>query len=236
LFGSSKNWLTNGKELTLYGRVLLLDLRNHGDSPHYPTHTLEDMVSDLFQFIETQKIESPVLIGHSMGGLISMLFCLYYPQIIHRLIVVDIAPKKYALNYEKEFSVLDTDLEPYNTRSQIDAVLEKIYPNQFIRNFLLMNLTRLENGKYRWKLNVPVLKNAKHSLEFECNENLKFMKKTLFIFGSISTYTADTDQSLIERYFSHYTIEKIESADHYLHYTHSEEFLQLVVHFLCGVD
>ena len=190
------------------------------------------MVSDLLEFIEVQKIESPIIIGHSMGGLVSMLFGLLYPQVPHQFIVVDISPKKYELNYEKEFSLFEADLSQYQTRSQIGMALEAIYPDKFIKDFLLMNLVRLENGKYHWKLNVPVLKKAKHSLEFVYSGNAKFTKEVLFIFGSLSTYTCDTDKVLIDKYFSNYTIEKINFADHYLHYTHASQFLQVVIQFI----
>lgn len=85
LFGSSKNWLSVGDFLSQYADVYLLDLRNHGDSPHSSEHSIASMVEDIEVWVTKQKLEKPVILGHSMGGLVSMgfalkirIFCLYY--------------------------------------------------------------------------------------------------------------------------------------------------------------
>ena len=44
----------------------LKDLRNHGDSPHDPTHTYLTMADDVEQFVHEHKLTQPILIGHSM--------------------------------------------------------------------------------------------------------------------------------------------------------------------------
>ena len=47
LFGSSDNWLSIGKQLALHHKCYLLDLRNHGRSPHSPDLNYDDMSEDL---------------------------------------------------------------------------------------------------------------------------------------------------------------------------------------------
>lgn len=46
--------------------VYAVDLRNHGDSPHHPTHNYMSMADDIEGFIGEHKIHKPTLIGHSM--------------------------------------------------------------------------------------------------------------------------------------------------------------------------
>src|SRR5512136_780582 len=67
LYGSSDNWLTIGKELSLDWEVYLVDMRNHGNSPHSDRHTYPLMKLDLLEFLDGREIEKSVLIGHSMG-------------------------------------------------------------------------------------------------------------------------------------------------------------------------
>lgn len=232
LFGSSKNWITNGKELSSLGHVYLLDLRNHGDSPHSSSHKLIDMVDDLKEFLELHSISNPVLLGHSMGGLVSMLFALLYPQLVYKLIVVDIAPKSYKLNYKQEFAALKMDVSHYKSREEIDRDMEKILPDSFIRKFLQMNLERLESGGYRWKLNVQGLENSRSALEWNVPENAQFSNEVLFVFGENSDYVSDLDTGLIYKFFPNSHIKFIPNAGHYLHYTHSSEFLSHVKEFL----
>src|SRR6185503_15685796 len=69
LFGQSDNWNTLAKKFAENNfRVFTIDQRNHGLSPRSDTLTFESMADDLYEFIETHDLESPMLIGHSMGG------------------------------------------------------------------------------------------------------------------------------------------------------------------------
>ncbi len=232
LFGSSKNWITNGRELSNFGPVYLLDLRNHGDSPHSPSHKLHDMVDDLREFLDSHSISNPVLLGHSMGGLVSMLFALLHPSLVYKLIVVDIAPKSYELKYHEEFAALKMDVSQYQSREEIDKDMEKILPDGFIRKFLQMNLERLENGGYRWKLNVEGIENSQNAFEWNLPDSARFLNESLFIFGENSEYVSHLDLELIRRLFPHSHVKFIPNAGHYLHYTHSSEFLRHVKEFL----
>ncbi len=71
--------------------VMALDLRGHGDSDwasveHY-TH--QDYVDDIAQVIETLNLRDVVLVGHSMGGIMSLLYAATHPGHISNLIIVD---------------------------------------------------------------------------------------------------------------------------------------------------
>lgn len=44
----------------------LLDLRNHGNSPHSDNMNYELMVEDVAKYIEDKQLEKVMLIGHSM--------------------------------------------------------------------------------------------------------------------------------------------------------------------------
>lgn len=57
--------------------------------------TYEAMVEDLKHLMTQQGIVDPVLIGHSMGGKVAMAFAQNYPEALHKLVVVDIAPRAY---------------------------------------------------------------------------------------------------------------------------------------------
>jgi esterase len=231
LFGSSKNWIGNSKELSENWKVYSIDLRNHGDSPHSDSHTLEDMISDLKDFIEEHNIEKPILLGHSMGGLNAMYFALRFPDLISGLIIVDIAPRNYDVHYIREFACLNLDVSQFTSRSDLDLEMSKIYPDVFIRQFLQMNLEKLDTG-YKWKLNVASLQAAKKALYFEKANLQAFPKKSLFILGKDSDYIHDSDPDLIQSYFSNSEIKWIPDAGHYLHFTHQKKFMELCLDFL----
>lgn len=231
LFGSSKNWITNAKELSDLAKIYSIDVRNHGESMHTETHLMEDLIEDLKNFIEENKIEKPILLGHSMGGLNAMYFSLKYPEIISKLIVLDIAPKNYEVNYEKEFLCLNMDVSKFDSRTDLDEKMEKIYDDKFIRQFLQMNLDKAEVG-YKWKLNVKTLQKSKTALHYNLENLSSIQVPTLFILGSISEYIEENDLKKINFYFPNSKIETIQNAGHYLHFTHQKEFMKLVREFL----
>jgi esterase len=95
LFGSSQNWVGMGRKLSSLGAVFALDLRNHGESPHAPSHTLADCVEDLVDWAGARRLQPLRLIGHSMGGLVAMAFALAHPELATGVAAIDIAPRPY---------------------------------------------------------------------------------------------------------------------------------------------
>ncbi|XP_059270682.1 protein ABHD11 isoform X2 [Mustela nigripes] len=70
LFGSKTNFSSIAKALAQQTgrRVLTVDARNHGDSPHSPDVSYEAMSQDLQNLLPQLGLVPCVLIGHSMGA------------------------------------------------------------------------------------------------------------------------------------------------------------------------
>ncbi|APH41644.1 Alpha/beta hydrolase family protein [Leptospira interrogans serovar Copenhageni/Icterohaemorrhagiae] len=231
LFGSSKNWLSVGDFLSQYADVYLLDLRNHGDSPHSSEHSIASMVEDIEVWVTKQKLEKPVILGHSMGGLVSMGFALKNPNILSLLFIEDIAPRNYPFHYESELLCLRTDVSSFKSRQEIDSALTKILPNAFIRNFLEMNLERLENnGGYRWKLNVEGVANSPRLFQdfLDKYTNYPYTGRTYFITGGVSEYFHKEDIEIARNFFPNSKFYLIPGGDHYIHFTKSFEFKKIL--------
>ena len=82
-FGMSDNWKTLGNKFSKNYEVHLLDQRNHGRSFHSDEFDYELLVEDLHAYIIHHKLTNIVLLGHSMGGKVAMLFAVTYPEFIH---------------------------------------------------------------------------------------------------------------------------------------------------------
>ncbi len=91
LFGRGRNLGAIARRLSEHRRVILVDQRNHGDSPHTPDHSYAAMAGDLAEVIEAQGGRAD-LAGHSMGGKAAMVLALTHPELIRKLVVMDIAP------------------------------------------------------------------------------------------------------------------------------------------------
>jgi alpha-beta hydrolase superfamily lysophospholipase len=84
LLGQSKNFGTwardlKAKHLDFDRRVIVADLRNHGDSPHAAEMAYHLMAADVLRLIDQLECKTAVLIGHSMGGKVAMASALLFP-------------------------------------------------------------------------------------------------------------------------------------------------------------
>ena len=71
-------------------RVYAYDLRGRGDSDK-PEHgySVPIHAADLLKLLDALHLERPVLLGHSLGALISLYFAAHYPQRLSKLILID---------------------------------------------------------------------------------------------------------------------------------------------------
>ena len=74
--------------------VLALDQRGRGETDWAKDgdYTTPAFVADLAGFCDALKLDSFILVGHSMGGRNSMLFASQYPEKLKQLVLVDVGP------------------------------------------------------------------------------------------------------------------------------------------------
>lgn len=232
VFGSADNWQTVGKELADDFTVYLIDQRNHGNSPHDDAMNYEVMTDDLQELIRDEGLDSIYLMGHSMGGKAAMHFATIHPDLIDKLIVVDIAPKYYSPHHQQIFKGFrSVDLANVKSRKEADDGMAKIIPEFGVRQFILKNLTRGNNG-FAWKINLAAIEKNIEIIGEGLPDNAVFEKATLFIGGTKSKYIQEEDERIIKRHFPSSTIEMIDGAGHWVHAEKPRELLEKVVRFL----
>jgi esterase len=228
IFGSSDNWLTQAKILSSKYRVLSLDLRNHGQSPHVDEFDYPSMVADLDEFIAQQNIQDPIIIGHSMGGKVAMNFALAHPEKLQRLIVVDIAPKAYDLGH---YVIMDglkaVPIDRLTTRNEADQALAAYVDEPDVRQFLLKNLQRQPQGGFKWKLNLPVVDRNLPKIGYDLQYPGKVEKPVLFIRGGRSKYILDEDLPRIKEIFPSAELVTLDTG-HWVQAEKPQEFVDVV--------
>ncbi len=230
--GMGDNWHLLAQQYAKDFSVYVMDMRNHGKSPHSDKFSLPLMVDDIIETLDNEGINKVNIIGHSMGGKVGMLMALENSSRVEKLVVADIAPKAYPRGHEDVFSALHRiNLETLQTRTEVDNLMAQDLPEFSTRQFLLKNLTRDENGNFIWKMNLPVLEMYYNNMSIEI-EGSAYYDPTLFIRGSKSKYILDSDLDMIEKLFPNYILETIEDAGHWLHADKPEEFYEVVNSFL----
>ena len=207
----------------------LIDQRNHGKSFWDESMSYDDMARDLLFFYNSQNIHKSILIGHSMGGKTAMKFSLLFPERVEKLIIVDIAPKKYLPDFK---NIIDgynhLDLDSFKSRSEIDNVYKIFVEDNFLRSFLMKNIYRDKEGKFRFRINLKVLEKKIIEIGSFDHKNSFFNKQTAFIKGSKSDYILEEDKNLIKKYFPKYSLHEVNNAGHWVHYDKPEIFEKIV--------
>jgi esterase len=234
VFGSSDNWFSISKMIAEKGfAVYALDARNHGQSPRSEEFSYDLMADDLNEFIEDNHLEKPIIIGHSMGGKTVMHFAMKYPGKFSKLIIVDIAPKFYPSHHSHIIQGLNSiDLENLKSRNEAEVQLSKFVSNVGEKQFLLKNLYRTEDGKFAWRLNIPVLSREIYQIGGDFADVHEVSERVLFIRGSESGYIFDEDIPTIKNIFPNAIIETIEGAGHWVQAEKPAEFVEVVVEFV----
>ncbi|KAJ2556360.1 hypothetical protein EV175_002059, partial [Coemansia sp. RSA 1933] len=245
LFGSKQNWGAISRRLAqeLERDVYSLDQRNHGNSGHLAPHTYESMAADLVRFIESHGIESPILMGHSMGGKVVMRTALERPDLVSQLIVDDMVPKEFHLHHDfKGYVTRLLEIETRNVTSQkiMDQILAEVEPDLSIRQFLLTNMkkstdsagTSSVRGVYRSRIPLKLLGDSlRNMMAWDAPDELVYNGPTLFIAGTKSPYIKPYAYPVMNRLFPNHELEELDTG-HWVHAEKPREFMDIVVRFI----
>lgn len=233
LFGTLDNWQTLAKKLAKEYTVYIIDQRNHGRSPHEDEFNYQVMAEDLQVFMEDNWIHQARIIGHSMGGKTAMQFALDYPDMVEKLVVVDIANQNYKGGHEIIFdALLNLDLEKLEGRKEADSILSERIEEYGVRQFLLKNLTRNKSAGYRWKMNLPVIHKNYQAILNQIESEEVFEEATLFVKGSLSKYITNDNFEYTKHFFPNAELKTIENVGHWVHAEAPEKLLELLWEFL----
>tara|TARA_Y100001968_G_scaffold330183_1_gene381322 strand:- start:5857 stop:6624 length:768 start_codon:yes stop_codon:yes gene_type:complete len=228
LFGESKNWNSIANELAFNFEVHLIDQRNHGKSFHHDEHNYIALAEDVYNYIQFYRLEHYVIMGHSMGGKVAMQFAFMYPGKLKKLIIVDIAPKKYHDNHDIIFQGLNQVLLKASSRKEAYTILMGYINDAVTVNFLLKGFYLSEDDNPKFKFNYQALeKNIIHMLGGLKKHN-NFNGMTYFVSGSKSNYIQSHDFEDISKLFPNNQMIQINNAGHWVHFEAKENFLRTI--------
>tara|TARA_B110001452_G_scaffold12917_1_gene10673 strand:+ start:11602 stop:12375 length:774 start_codon:yes stop_codon:yes gene_type:complete len=233
VFGSSDNWKTLANHLMITFEVYLVDQRNHGLSPHSDDLNYQVMTDDLKELLHNAQIEKCCLLGHSMGGKTAMNFAVQYPEKIMKLIIVDIAPKRYPPHHQNILQgVHSLKINEINTRKEADDLLSTTINNSGIRQFILKNLSRNREGLFYWKINWKAIEDNIQAIGAPLLSHDLFTGEVLFIRGAQSDYILNEDEPLLKKHFPNAVLMTIQKAGHWVHAEQPAQLLALINQFI----
>ncbi|EGM79402.1 Putative hydrolase or acyltransferase of alpha/beta superfamily [Rheinheimera sp. A13L] len=232
LFGSYENLGVIARALAGQWQVVNLDMRNHGRSDWHDSMSYALMAEDIRDTLDHLGLDQVALLGHSMGGKISMEFALRYPDRVNKLILADISPVQNRPRHLEILSALDAiDLNSLQSRQEADQQLALAISENGVRQFLLKSLYKEEN-QFHWRFNIKALiANYQQLLEAPASKG-PYSGPTLFIKGSESDYLLPEHQSQIAVLFPQSKAKVIMGTGHWLHAEKPVAFAKIVTDFL----
>ncbi|WP_261815693.1 alpha/beta fold hydrolase [Vibrio gallicus] len=232
LFGSLDNLGLLARDLIQDHRVISVDLRNHGQSFHSQDHSYLAQATDVLQLLNHLDIKTATVIGHSMGGKVAMKLSTLAPDIIHKLIVMDMAPVPYQEDRHSNVfaGIAEVETGQPSTRAQAIALMANKIEIDGVRQFLSKSLYK-QGQHLGWRFNHQALKaEYKHITGWESLTANPL--PALFIKGADSDYIKAEHQPQILAQFPNARAHIIANTGHWLHAEKPAMVLRTIRKFL----
>ena len=223
LFGRGKNFTTIAQALAPEVQSLMVDLPNHGQSGWTERFDYADLADLVAEHLRAGfAAHGPVaVIGHSMGGKVAMVLALRHPDLVRRLVVIDISPDTGG-EVRGEFphllsALASLDLRAVHKRGEASAALREQIPNSTVRGFLMQNLKREGDG-FVWEPNLALLRAELDTvMGFPSDPGEPYEGPVLWMGGEKSDYVTDDDAPAMRALFPRTQRITVKGAGHWVH-------------------
>ena len=231
LFGAARNFGAIQRALAAEFRIITLDMRNHGDSPHGADMRYPTQAADVLETLQALDVRSPALIGHSMGGKAAMALTLQWPDQVGRLLVSDIAPVVYQHGNTTYAAAMQAiPLTAGLTRRAANDALAEAVPDETLRPFLLQNLRF--GAHPSWRIGLDEIASAIPDLEGWIDLPGPYRGPALFVTGAGSDYVLAAHRPIIRTLFPAGRFVAVKNAGHWVHADNPSGFQSVVQAFL----
>ncbi len=249
LLGSGTNFRTIQQRASKDGGgryTVAVDLRNHGKTAHVDgPMTLEQLAADVAKVIEGIPAAAGRVdvVGHSLGGKTAMVLALTRPDLLRRLVVVDIAPVTYDTtdpNWRNVAKIVEAahSLRPeqYRTRAEVDAKLAEAVTDPGVRSFVAQNLVPQPSGTYAWRINTAAILSSMRTfaafpsgLQGSPRGGPAGPEEVHFVSGELSTYLRPgAHYDAARTLFPGAKVHVVKGSGHWVHAEKPKEFWEVL--------
>jgi len=243
-----RNWDAIARELQPHFHIIAPDLRGHGDSEWAKgsSYSLTDHVYDLTRLVHFAEVQGATIIGHSLGGMISLAYSGTYPERVSRLAILEGAflsgSGRMPIHEQMSrwISQLDRigqhEASTFQTiedaAQRLSARNKKLTPEQAL-HLARYGVRKNADGLYRWKFDHYQRARAPYRLLAKDYVALwsRITCPTLLMWGDES-FLPDPEASGLFAHFKRAELQKIAGAGHWLHHDQLDVVLASLRRFL----
>lgn len=250
-----RNWDWVAQSLRNEYHVIAPDLRGHGDSAWLVggNYGLVDYVFDIAQLVHQLKLAPLSIIGHSLGGAISLQYAGVYPYNVRKLVSIEgfgpppkllkaraaQAPQDRMRNWVDQLRDLAAR-QPRRYASIDEAVQRMKEANPHLspeqaRHLTVHGATRNEDGTWSWKFDNYVRAFSPYFFhEAEMHELWSKVTCPVMLLWGTEGWAGDPSKDGRTEHFRDVRVESFQGAGHWLHHDQIDRFLKLVHDFLAN--
>ena len=223
--------------LTPDHHVFAPDLRGHGDSAWADpqTYLFETHAEDLHALLEKLDLNDVVLIGHSMGGMISLLHTATHPGRIGRLVIVDsimLMPmdrvtkmREFSARPGKSYGTQDELVARY----RLEPAESQLAAPEVIHRMAVHSGRKDGEGRWQHKADRRVYANFQQIAGVPLWEKIKV--PALVITGERSTRFTPEVMANIQARAPQVQMKKVPASDHHIMLENPQGFVDVVQEF-----
>jgi pimeloyl-ACP methyl ester carboxylesterase len=201
--------------------VVALDLSGHGESGRRELYPRRLWADEVMGVIEHAGLTQPaVIVGHSMGGLVSMIVASVYGDRLRGAVIVDAPVRKHDPETERakrgqEFRNPKLYPDRATAISRFRLVPAQPCENQFILDFIAEHSLREVEGGVTWKFDATVFRNVSTDVMADYLQNTRC--RIALMVGEHSTVVPpETGEYMYELLQRNAPIIEIPDAHHHL--------------------
>ena len=248
-----RNWDWVAERLRQDYHIIAPDLRGHGDSQWMigGGYTTIDYVYDIAQLLYQTKTTPVTIVGHSLGGSVSLMYSGLYPETVSKLVSIEGMGPPPSMLSAHEGATPDKKLQDWvNNLRTLSGRIPKRYATledafqrmqtenphlseEQARHLTIHGSNQNEDGTYSWKFDNYVRTFAPIGLSAQETYELyrRISCPTLLIYGTES-WASNPDHDGRAKAFDDATVRGIENAGHWCHHDQLDKFLEIVEGFL----
>lgn len=235
---NARVWDAFARELGGTGkwRVIVPDLRGHGESAWASEYGIPRYVDDLVALTDAMDLSSFPLVGLSLGGRIAYSYAAANPEPVERLVITDIGPPRSSAAVTPGVSSAAQDegfIEPEDAIA-LSASSYPLTPVAALREHVAYSLLKRDDGRWTWRHDPAVQRPASSAQAPDVEWALlrRVMCPTLLIRGSESKTLARGTAERMVREIPHCELTEIEGSGHLVPLDKPEAFAAATSSFL----